>query len=172
MNKEIINHGPGLKNIESVANQIRSTQSLHIVMFADLLIRYIEITLKRNDLSRLQSIALHNLVLNGGSLTPTELAKAMFRSKHSMTKIIDSLEERGLAVRNGNQKDRRSTHIQITLNGLKYVKQDIQKGDIWMQEATDTLSSTEKEFLAQISDQLFKKITEIINGMPLNNKID
>jgi len=89
-----------------------------------------------------------------------------------MTKIIDSLEERDLAIRNGNQKDRRSTHIQITLNGLKYVKQDIQKGDIWMQEATDTLSSTEKEFLAQISDQVFKKITEIINGMPLNNKID
>jgi DNA-binding MarR family transcriptional regulator len=170
--KESNSKRPSHNNIESLAKIIEANQSLHFVMFADILVRYVEITLKKNDLSRLQGVALHNLVRKGGSLTPTELAKAMCRSKHSMTKIIDTLEDKGLVTRNGSEHDRRSTPIQITLDGVRCVKQDIKEGDVWIKKAADVLSDAEKEIFVNMADRLYKSVTDIINGMESDVKMD
>ncbi len=161
--KESSEKRPSDKTIESLANQIEATQSLRFAMFADILIRYVEIILKKNDLSRLQGVALHNLVRKGGSLTPTELAKTMFRSKHSMTKIIDTLEDKGLVMRNGSQNDRRSVPVQITLDGVRRVKQDLKK-EVLIEKATDVLSDMERETLVDMINRLYKSIADIIDG--------
>jgi DNA-binding MarR family transcriptional regulator len=87
-----------------------------------------------------------------------------------MTKIIDTLEEKGLVNRNGSQEDRRSTPIQLTLEGANCVKQDIQQGDIWIRKATDVLNDTEKEMFVNMVDRVYKRISEIIDDMESNNK--
>jgi DNA-binding MarR family transcriptional regulator len=162
--KESAEKLPGKKIIESLANQIEATRSLRLAMFADILIRYVEIILKTDDLSRLQGVALHNLVRQGGSLTPTELSKSMFRSKHSMTKIIDTLESKGLVVRNGSLNDRRSMLIQITADGVKRIKQDLKK-EVWIEKAIDVLNESEKVILLNMLNRVHNNIADIIEGL-------
>src|SRR4030067_358884 len=99
MRKTVSRKQPGQDEIEKVADQIATTDFWRCVSFADTTNRYIEITMEKDNLSRLQAVAMWSLILKGGKSTPTQLARIMFRSKHSMTKIIDNLENEGLVGR-------------------------------------------------------------------------
>ena len=93
------------EELEKTAKQIESLEFLNCIHFADTLIRYVEIVMKKDVVSRLQGQALRYLILSGNSMTPTRLARMMYRSKHSMTKIIDNLEKQELVTREHTGKD-------------------------------------------------------------------
>ena len=117
-------------DMSGVVEQIRQVKFWYYVTFGDTISRYLEITMKKDDISPLHAMAMYHLVCAGGVTTPTQLADKMFRSKHSVTKIVDNLEKEGFIVRDFSSKDRRVTQIRITAAGLEYTKNNQSKGNL------------------------------------------
>jgi len=151
--------------IRKVANQIKGVDFWVCMNFADTISRYCEITMKKDDLSPLHAIAMFDLVRAGGSLTPTKMAELMFRSKHSITKIIDNLENEGFIVRDFSSKDRRVTHIKITSAGLEYVRNNLNKGDIRAKQVMDCLDIAEQKSLVDLTAKMCRRMTEILENI-------
>ncbi len=155
---------PFPEDIRNVVKQTKETDFWLYVQFADVLIRYLEITMKQDSIiSRLQGTALYFLLLNGGDLTPTQLAGVMLRSKHSVTKIIDSLEREGLIVRDFTNKDRRVTSIKLTSSGLEHLKQRFTKGNERADKVMGILDTEEQKTLVDLTERMRKKMTAILD---------
>ena len=109
--------------IREQAAQLRVLTFLSFVYTADVINRYLDITLARYPIGRTGFSVLHNLVLHGGTMTPTKLSERIFRSKHAITRVVDKLEELGFAKRGGIGADRRVRKVSITRSGLAFVKE-------------------------------------------------
>ncbi len=153
---------PDAQEIEEVASQIREVNFWLCVAFADTISRYCEITMKKDNISPLHGIAMNYLVRVGGNSTPTQLAEQMFRSKHSMTKIVDNLEKEGFIVRDFSSKDRRVTNIRVTAAGLEYVKNNQSKGNKRARQVMDCLSAAEQKTLVTLQGKLRQRMTDIL----------
>ena len=151
--------------IEELAGQIEGTDFWSCVRFADIIDRYVDITMKVDKIRRLHGVTMTCLVLSGGSLTPTQLARMIFRSKHSITQIVDCLEKEGLVVRDNTGKDRRVTNIIITSSGLEYVKQNFSKGNKRAREVTACLNDVERKSIVEITGKMNRRMTEAINNL-------
>ena len=57
------------------------------------------------------------------SMKQNELAELLFKDNPTLTRIIDLLCEKGLAVRKQHPSDRRSFHVELTKQGKKKVEQ-------------------------------------------------
>jgi DNA-binding MarR family transcriptional regulator len=153
------------EDIQDIINQTKETDFWLYVQFADVLIRYLEITMKRDSIiSRLQGTALYFLLLNRGELTPTQLAGLMLRSKHSVTKIIDSLEKEGLIIRDFTNKDRRVTSVKLTSTGLEHLKQRFSKGNERADKVMSILNATEQKTLIALTERMRQKMTAILEN--------
>jgi MarR family 2-MHQ and catechol resistance regulon transcriptional repressor len=153
---------PGSDDIKKVAEQIGELNFWLCVTFSDTIMRYLEITMKKDDISPLHLIALHCLVRTGGSLTPTHLSELMFRSKHSVTKIVDNLEKQGFIVRDFSSQDRRVTHIRVTASGLEYLKNNQKKGEKRAHQVMSCLNAAEEKRLVELADKLNNRMTDIL----------
>jgi len=154
------------RDIKGALNQIKATDFWRCVQFADTLIRYLEITMKQDSVvSRLQGSALYFLLLSGGESTPTRLADRMLRSKHSVTKIIDSLEKEALIVRDFTSKDRRVTSIRLTSAGLEHLRQRFAKGNERARQVMDSLDKKEQKRLVELTERMRKKMNAILEGL-------
>jgi|GEM_PF-1499411 len=157
---------PPPEDIKDVIDQTRKTDFWLYVQFADVLIRYLEITMKKDSvISRLQGSALYFLLLNGGELTPTQLSGIMLRSKHSVTKIIDSLEKEGFIVRDFTSQDRRVTSVKLTASGLKHLKQRFTKGNERAQRVMGILNNAEQKTLADLAERMRKKMLAALDSL-------
>jgi DNA-binding MarR family transcriptional regulator len=121
--------------------------------------------MKKDDISPLHAIAMFHLVCSGGNSTPTHLAELMFRSKHSVTKIVDNLEKEGFIVRDFSSKDRRVTHIKVTSAGLEYVRNNQNKGDKRAKQVMDCLDISELKTLANLTEKLCNQMTDILEKL-------
>jgi DNA-binding MarR family transcriptional regulator len=157
---------PQAEDIEGALNQIKKTDFWRCVQFADVLIRYLEITMKQDSIiSRLQGSALYFLLLNGGELTPTQLAGTMLRSKHSVTKIIDSLEKEGFIVRDFDNKDRRVTSIKLTSAGMEHLKRRFAKGNERASKVMEGLNAGEQKILVDLMERMREKMIAILDSL-------
>jgi DNA-binding MarR family transcriptional regulator len=154
---------PRPEDIKDALDRIKETDFWLCVQFADTLIRYLEITMKRDSvISRLQGSALYFLLLNGGESTPTQLANNMLRSKHSVTKIIDSLEKEGLVVRDFTNKDRRVTSVKLTASGLEHVKRRFSRGNERAKQVMSVLDAKEQKRLIALTERMRQKMNAIL----------
>lgn len=165
MKKAVDKKQPNREDIARVAKQIESYEFLNCMYFADTLIRYIEIVMKKNVVSRLQGQALRYLILSGNTMTPTKLARLMYRSKHSMTKIIDNLEKQGLVVRDHTGKDRRVTNIKITSTGLDYVVQTYSSGEAWGERLLDCFPPAEQKQFISMTKVMRENIVDVMRNL-------
>ena len=117
------------ENIDSTANEIREqSRNLKVDTFlsylytSDIINRYLDLARPDRKISRAGFNVLHNLILNDGSMIPTNISKKTFRSKYSVTRVIDTLEKEGLVKRMPVGKDRRTRRIDITKKGLQVVE--------------------------------------------------
>lgn len=165
MKKSIDKKQPQHSEITRIAKQIESFEFLNCMYFADTLIRYIEIVMKKDVVSRLQGQALRYLILSGNNMTPTRLAKLMYRSKHSMTKIIDNLEKQGLVIRDHTGKDRRVTNIKITSSGLDYVVKTYTSGEAWGQKLLSCFSPQEQKHFIDMTKTMRQNIVSIMRDL-------
>lgn len=151
--------------VKETLKKIRETDFWLCVQFADTLLRYIEITMKQDSvISRLQGSALYFLLLKGGESTPSRLAKAMLRSKHSVTKIIDSLEKEGMIVRSFTNRDRRVTSIKLTARGLEHLKQRFTRGNERAEKVMGCLTSAEQKELVALTERMRKRVNAVLDG--------
>jgi DNA-binding MarR family transcriptional regulator len=154
------------RDIKDALNQIKLTDFWLCVQFADTLLRYIEITMKQDSVvSRLQGSALYFLLLNGGDSTPTRLARDMLRSKHSVTKIIDSLEREGMVMRDFTHKDRRVTSVRLTQAGLEHLRQRFSRGNERAKKVMDSLDTKEQKRLVKLTEKMRRKMTAILESL-------
>jgi MarR family transcriptional regulator, 2-MHQ and catechol-resistance regulon repressor len=153
------------EDIKKVSRKIADMNFWLYVRFADITTRYLEVTMEKDNLSPLQSLATWFLVFLGGTATPTQLARIMFRSKHSITQVVDNLEKEGLIVREYTNKDRRVTYIKLTDAGLERVKQNFHKGNKRAQEVMVCLDSNEQQTMVDLSEKMRKRMIEILNEL-------
>jgi MarR family transcriptional repressor of emrRAB len=108
--------------IREQAAQLRVLTFLSFIYTADVVNRYLDIKVAQYPVGRTGFAVLHNLVLHGGTMTPTKLSERIFRSKHAVTRVVDKLEKLGFVKRGGIGSDRRVRKVSITKEGLTYVK--------------------------------------------------
>lgn len=118
------------RDIQSMADEIRE-QAAHLrvltmlsfIYTSDVVNRYLDLEVARYPISRTGFSVLHNLVLHGGTMTPTSLSQRVFRSKHAVTRVVDKLEKLGFVKRNAIGADRRVREVSLTKEGLAFVKE-------------------------------------------------
>jgi DNA-binding MarR family transcriptional regulator len=122
--------------------------------------------ISRQSKSNRNSIAvLTQLIVQGGILHPTELARLMWMPKYSMTKIIDNLEERGLVVRHRVEEDRRAILIKVTSYGLEFMKETLNNHDLLWKNVIDSLSKREQEELISLLQKMVRSFPQdVINA--------
>ncbi len=116
-------------NIKSMARDIR-TQSqtmkvdtfLSFIYTSEIIDKYLHILLSDQEVSQAGFTILHHLILNNGTMLPSEISKKALRSKYAITRAIDTLEKQGLVERQTVGKDRRTRRININRKGLDVVK--------------------------------------------------
>ncbi len=161
---------PSKRRIGLVARRIRSDDLVMLVHLADLVNRWVDRGFDNPDLGvgRLSQAALNHLILHQGSLKPTELARLMHRTRHSITKVIDHLEMEGLVKRQADAADRRVTNVRITAAGLEQVKratsQAVAAGDTLMScmnvGEKHAFMATVRKLRRQITASLLAKETD------------
>ncbi len=117
------------EDIESMAIEIRAqARNMKVDTFlaylytSDVINKYLDMVLADKTVSRAGFNILHNLILNDGTMTPTQISKKTFRSKYSVTSVIDTLEKQGLVKRLPIGEDRRNRKVNITRKGLDVVE--------------------------------------------------
>ena len=109
-------------DIRSLGEQLKTDTFLQFVQTAVIINRYLDIHPARKSASRTAFNVLNALVLNGGTMNPTQISKQVLRSKHAVTRLVDTLEKKGLVKRGEIGKDRRTRGVSITKKGLELNK--------------------------------------------------
>jgi DNA-binding MarR family transcriptional regulator len=60
-----------------------------------------------------------------GGMIQTELSSGLFRSRYTITRVIDALEKRGLVRRKADKIDRRAKKVLLTQKGIAVLKNSI-----------------------------------------------
>jgi MarR family 2-MHQ and catechol resistance regulon transcriptional repressor len=158
MNKRL----PDSNAIENVAKVVRTTDFLYLASFADMVNRFIDIIFRKDKINRLRLGAMNILIARGGSLMPSQLARLTFRSKHTITKVIDSLEKDGFVKRDRSRKDRRAIRVKITSAGLDFVMQALNIGEPLTQQVMSSLDNDERKILVNLVQRLRRAMVGII----------
>jgi DNA-binding MarR family transcriptional regulator len=106
-------------DIRNLADQLQTDTFLQFVQTAVIINRYLDTHPAGRSASRTAFNVLNALVLNGGSMTPTQISKQILRSKHAVTRLVDTLEKKGLVKRGAIGRDRRTREVSITKKGLE-----------------------------------------------------
>lgn len=156
---------PHKGEIEDTVKVIRAREFLYLTRFADMLDRYVETKLhdRKSQLNRLRFNTLSLLVFRGGDLPPTQLARHMFRSKHSITNVIDSLEKDGFVTRIHDNNDRRSLSIKITSAGLTFLNQVLDYRAEDEEQIMSCLDKNEIALLMKMIRKLERRLDEKID---------
>ena len=151
------------QSIESLAKEINviskvvRLDSLVLLMYAaDAVNKYLESHIGKYGQDQTRINILFLLITNGGQMTPTNISKRVYRSKHAITRAIDILEDSDLVERKPLAGDRRSINVGITPKGLDFVKQilpDLQRAS---SVATSCMSKEQVEELGDLSRKLRK----------------
>jgi DNA-binding MarR family transcriptional regulator len=111
------------EEIREQAAQLRVMTFLSFLYTAEVVSRFLDIELAKYPIGQTGFSVLHNLILHGGTMTPTELSKRTFRSKHAITRVVDRLEKHGFVRRNDIGSDRRVRKVSLTKAGLTFIKE-------------------------------------------------
>jgi DNA-binding MarR family transcriptional regulator len=113
------------KENQELIQLISSFALLRLVIFADIINRFVEIELK-NNINWLRTFALI-ILITLGSQTLSQLAKLMQRSNHSMTNLVEGMVQDGFVKRYHPTNNRRTLNVKITANGIQYLKSTLKE---------------------------------------------
>ncbi len=155
--------------IEDLANEIREqVNRLSVDNFitflhtADIVERYVDIEMQKVGINRTHLSLLNHLIVLGGRATPTELSKRIFRSKHAITRAVDTLDKEGLARREGIGEDRRNRRVAITTKGLNFVRRMVPVREEIGSRIMSPLNETEAKQLSAILKRLRRHMVSLI----------
>jgi DNA-binding MarR family transcriptional regulator len=138
---------------------------------ADVIDTYLDIYFSRySPLNRTGFQMLQLLIGNGGSMIQTEISRRIFRSRYTITKTVDILEDNGWVERQSVQGDRRVNNVTITTKGLELIK-DTMDGMLEMSKmAVSCLSDKEKKELRAINKKLREHVRELLENIRGQNR--
>ncbi|MDP2730937.1 MAG: MarR family winged helix-turn-helix transcriptional regulator [Dehalococcoidales bacterium] len=84
---------------------------------ADMFTRYMELHQRKMGHSSTRFGLLMALLNHGGEMTPTALSKLLFRTQHSVTSLVHTLQYKGFVETVVNPADGRSRLIRLTEKG-------------------------------------------------------
>lgn len=117
-------------------------------------------------LTRLQGLALRSVNQRPG-ITMTELAQQIGITNPQLTRIVTTLEDRGLVKREHNPENRRVVNVQSTEQGVALIAQNVEAVAARYDQALQTLTPAEQTTLVrdlQTSMRLMKK-AGILKGL-------
>lgn len=154
------------KQVEELAAELNTRQFPRIVAFADVVSKYVETRLVKK-VSWLEVHAVAVLVMFGGSMTIGALGQRMLRSSHSMTRLVDNLQKKGLIRRYRTMKDRRAIHVRLTSRGLAFMKQYLDDIDLVEEEVMSSFNKNEIETLMRLMQKVrFKLVGPPPDSLP------
>lgn len=163
---------PYVKDIEKCKAKLLDDPFLSLVYVSGFLAtsvqRYFDSTEIRKIANRKDFRVLHTLILHGGRAKPTQISKDILRSKFAVSRVIDSLEIRGLVKREPFGEDLRTREIVVTEKGIEvtiscteYVLNSI------IPKVLDNMSQEQKQNLRRV----LKRINDyILNCLTRNEK--
>jgi DNA-binding MarR family transcriptional regulator len=105
-------------------------------------------------------LSLLGRLLRAGPSTAAELAAGEGLQPQSLTRALQSLEERGLIARTADAADKRRSIISILPPGVAVLRDNVRGREAWLAEAISaTLSRNERDML-QIAASLIERVAE------------
>jgi DNA-binding MarR family transcriptional regulator len=140
------------ESIKIFAGRLKVDAFYTLIEVSDLVKKYAEIYTSQKPTSISGYNVLSAIVLNGSKLTATEISKQVFRSRYTVTRLIDTLEKQGLVERRLTKTDRRIKHVYITKKGVKL----IEKASVDMKEAVINIAfePLSPDSVQQLNDSL------------------
>jgi DNA-binding MarR family transcriptional regulator len=153
------------EEIREQAAQLRVMTFLSFLYTAEVVSRFLDMELAKYPIGQTGFSVLHNLILHGGTMTPTDLSKRTFRSKHAITRVVDRLEKFGFVRRDDIGSDRRVRKVSLTKAGLTFIKESQAAGQQRVGSILlETLNRKQTEELGvmmkQIREHTLRLITE------------
>ena len=109
-----------------------------------------------------EQLTVLSLLWKKDRVTQQELCNITFKDKPNMTRLIDSLEEKGLAKRITDENDKRNNLILLTPEGKAIEEKAFLVANATMREALVNVSPQE----LAIGQDLLKKIFNNMQGKP------
>ena len=122
-----------------------------------------EIELSRVNISLIQAMVLYALKLSPEPLTPSRLARMLCREPHSMSALIDRMEQLGLVEKKHDLSRKNLVRVVVTPKGEEVFQR--QRSVNTVANLTSTLTKEERQALGTCVDKLRVKATELIRKM-------
>jgi DNA-binding MarR family transcriptional regulator len=149
-------------DIREQANRLSVDNFITFLHTADMVERYVDSEMRRIGINRTHFSLLNHLIVLGGRATPTELSKRVFRSKHAVTRAIDTLEKQGLVRREGIGEDRRNRKVAVTTKGLNLVRRMVPFREEVGSRLMSVLNETEAEQLSAILKRFRRHLVSLL----------
>jgi DNA-binding MarR family transcriptional regulator len=151
-------------DIKSLSDNLRFNSSVQLLSSGLLLNKYIDMRASKHGLNRSRLDVMHTLITHGGILKPTDLSKMLFRSKQTITTIINNLEKDGLVKRELAGKDRRTRKVIITGKGLDSIRANLSRIIEISDSAIPPLTKAEMQIFQKTLKSIRKRLLNQINN--------
>ena len=163
-NIKVAKHIEKKEGIEKIRQEIFDMHLSRILVFADMINRYLQLKFK-GESTWLRVHAVLFLITRGGKLTPSQLADIMLRSRNSVTKLIEGLEKDGFVKRTHSTEDRRTVYIEVTPAGLEFTIKHLRKLASLEREIGECLKPDELQQFVDLSRKLRLALIEKLTGL-------
>jgi len=152
-------------NIEKMRREILSMNLSRLAVFSDVMNRYVLLRAKGDARTWLRVYAVTFIITRGGKVTPTELAKILLRSRNSVSQLINGLEKDGLVKRYHTTEDRRTVYVEVTSEGLSFIKARFKVLKSLEKEITSCLDEGELRIMVNLTRKLRLRLIEKLTGL-------
>lgn len=152
-------------NIEKMRQEILSMNLSRLVVFSDVMNRYLLLRTKGDARTWLRVYAVTFIITRGGKVTPTELAKILLRSRNSVSQLINGLEKDGLVRRYHTTEDRRTVYVEVTSDGLSFIKARLKVLKSLEEEIRSFLDDGELQIIVDLTRKLRLRLIEKLTGL-------
>ncbi|MBN2542939.1 winged helix DNA-binding protein [bacterium] len=131
----------------------------------DIIDNYVNTMLNETDISRAGRNILHILIINGGSMTATEISKQAWRSTYSVVRVIDTLERAGYVIRvaQNHGGDRRKKIISITEKGIDAAEELVKISEEFLcYQVLGGLTEEQIDIFFQILEKIRKHVFDLV----------
>ena len=152
-------------NTEKMRREILSMNLSRLAVFSDVMNRYVLLRTKGDARTWLRVYAVTFIITRGGKVTPTELAKILLRSRNSVSQLINGLEKDGLVRRYHTTEDRRTVYVEVTSEGLSFIKARFKVLKSLEKEITSCLDDGELRITVDLTRKLRLRLIEKLTGL-------
>jgi len=152
-------------NIEKIRHEILSMNLSRLAVFSDVMNRYVLLRTKGDARTWLRVYAVTFIITRGGKVTPTELAKILLRSRNSVSQLINGLEKDGLVKRYHTTEDRRTVYVEVTPDGLSFIKARFKVLKSLEDEIKSCLDDGELRLIVDLTRKLRLGLIEKLTGL-------